>query len=215
MNQRAIIMLAALALCVLGVISLKKNPADHSDQSDPSGSIARSSVKNSTTHPNKATTSRDAPFWESAIVPDPGEHIPAPTIRPEDLGIVVPAVPIPPTETLTKAIAENDLPLIQSAALAWFQQDPASARDWLASQQDLENLQPAISSIANHIADHGEINAAMVWANIITEPTLRESTLFDIQALALRNNRITPEQIITDGLSPERVAELRSGAAGD
>lgn len=187
---------------------LREDQSDQSDQPDPSNPPA---------HSNRARNHRtsEPAFWDSAIVPDPGETPPVATIRPEDLGIKPPSTPVDPRALITKAIEEKNLPTIQTAALSWFQQDPTAARDWLAAQPDLAELQPAISYIAHHISENGDITNAINWANILTDPTARETTLFDIQALALRNGKLTPENIDPTGLSPERIAELQSGAAGD
>ena len=96
-----------------------------------------------------------------------------------------------PAASIAKSISENNLPSIQSAALFWIQRDPFAAREWLASQSTLEDLQPAISYIANHIPDKGDIKTAFGWAKLLNEGTIREDTIFDIHALALRNGRIT------------------------
>ena len=157
---------------------------------------------------------RAAPeFWDSAVVPDPGESIPVAAVRSEDLG--VPATPAVPQALITKAISEGNLPAIQSATLIWFQQDPTAARDWLAAQSNLDDLQPAISYIASSISEKGDIKTAIEWVKILPEGTLREDTLFNMQALALRNRQITFSEINPEGISAERLQELQSGAAGD
>lgn len=167
----------------------------------------------------KSTDRRIAPdaaaFWESANVPDPGEHVLVTTIRPEDLGIAPPTLPVDPAASIARSISENNLPAIQSTALFWFQRDPAAAREWLASQSTLEDLQPAISYIANHISDKGDIKTALEWAKLLNEGTIREDTIFDIHALALRNGWISLQDVNPDGIPPERFQELQSGAAGD
>lgn len=182
------------------------------DRTDPSNPPDQTDLKN--TNPRRAP--RSAPdFWESAVVPDPGEPVPVIAIRPEDLGIKPPTTPVDPQALIAKAIEENNHPALQSAAFAWFQLDPTAARNWLAAQSNLDDLQPAISYIAQRISENGDLPSAIEWANILTDPTAREDTLFGIQALALRNRRITLDQINPQGLSPERIEELRSGAAGD
>jgi hypothetical protein len=159
---------------------------------------------------------RAAPdFWDSAIVPDPGEPVPVITIRPEDLGVRVPTTPVTPQALIAKAISESNLPAVQAAALSWFQQDPTAAHDWLAAQSTLDDLQPAISYIAGSISEKGDIKTAIEWAKLLPEGTLREDTLFDMHALALRNRQITFSEINPEGISPERLQELQSGAAGD
>lgn len=181
------------------------------DETDLSGQTDTSSTNPTTRRPPRVSTD----FWDSAVVPDPDEDPPVIAIRPEDLGVIAPTTPVAPQALIAKAIEENNLPAIQSAALTWFQQDPTAARDWLAAQSTLDDLQPAISYIAHRISENGDLPSAIKWANIITDPTTREDTLFGIQALALRNRQIKFDQIHTQGLSPDRIEELRSGAAGD
>ena len=71
----------------------------------------------------RLTAPNAAAFWESANAPDPGKHVHVTTIRPEDLGIAPPALPMDPAASIAKSISENNLPAIQSAALFWFQRD--------------------------------------------------------------------------------------------
>jgi hypothetical protein len=179
------------------------------DQTDPSNQTDQTNL--ATRRPTRAAPD----FWDSAVVPDPGESVPVITIRPEDLGVRTPATPIDPQALIAKAISENNLPAIQSAALTWFQQDPTAARDWLAAQSTLDDLQPAISYIASSISEKGDIKTAIEWVKLLPEGTLREDTLFNIHALALRNRQITFSEINPEGISAERLQELQSGAAGD
>ena len=190
-----------LTLAAASFVIFQKN------QTEPSNSPDQANL---TTRPSP----RAAPeFWDSAVVPDPGESIPVAAVRSEDLG--VPATPAVPQALITKAISEGNLPAIQSAALSWFQQDPTAARDWLAAQSTLDDLQPAISYIASSISEKGDIKTAIEWVKILPEGTLREDTLFNMQALALRNRQITFSEINPEGISAERLQELQSGAAGD
>ena len=203
--KRLVTLFILLTLAAGGVLLQKA-------RTDPSNPPDQTDLKN--TNPRRAP--RNTPdFWDSAVVPDPGEPVPIIAIRPEDLGIKPPTTAVDPQALIVQAIADNNLPALQSAALSWFQQDPAAARDWLAAQSNLDDLQPAISYIAHHISENGDLPSAIEWANILTDPTTREDTLFGIQALALRNRQITLDQINPQGLSPERLDELRSGAAGD
>lgn len=179
------------------------DPSDQSDQTDL-----------------KHTTPRRAPratpdFWDSAQVPDPGGDVAVAAIRPEDLGVIPLTEPIDHAAHIARAISENDLPAIQSAALSWFERDPTAARDWLATQSTLEDLQPAISYIASRISEKGDLDTAIEWTKLLPDGTLRDDTVFDIHALALRNRQITFSEINPEGISPERLQELQSGAAGD
>jgi hypothetical protein len=193
--KRALI-LTTLLCAVVAVFMLP------SDQTDPSEQISLTKKR-----------SRSTP------IVSPHAHDPEPPplhpITPANLGISATLLPVNPADLITRAIAANNLAAIQSAALAWFQRDPSAARDWLASQATFEDLHPAISYIAAHIGEQGDIPNALAWARLLPEGTLRENSLFDIQALAIRNKHIAPEELITDGLPPERIADLLSGAAGD
>lgn len=189
-----------LALVAASIFVFQKDQTDPSNPPDPTNLTTR-------------RTPRAAPdFWDSAVVPDPGESVPIITIRPADLGVTAPT---DPQALIAKAISENNLPALHSAALAWFQQDPTAARDWLAAQSTLEDLQPAISHIASSISERGDLKTAIEWVKLLPEGTLREDTLFSIHALALRNRQITISEINPEGISPDHLQELQSGAAGD
>lgn len=207
-NHRLALVAIILLPITLGVLLVTGNPTDEADLSDQTDT---SSTKSTTRRAPRETTG----FWDSAVVSDPGEAPPVIAIRPEDLGVIVPTTPADPQALITKAISEDDLPAIQSAALVWFQQDPTAARDWLATQSTLEDLQPAISYIASSISENGDIKTAIEWLKLLPEGTLREDTHFNIHALALRNRQITFSEINPEGMSPERFQELQSGAAGD
>jgi hypothetical protein len=163
--------------------------------------------------PRKTRTAPD--FWNSARVPDPGHDLPIIAIRPEDLGVVASTEPVDHAARIARAISEDDLPAVQSAALSWFEKDPAAARDWLAMQSTYDDLQPAISYIASRIAEQGDLKTALEWTALLPVGTLRDDTIFNIHALALRDGRITASEIWLDGIPPDRHADLFSGAAGD
>lgn len=160
-------------------------------------------------------TDASAPITRRANRPIPDREIPVTVIHPEDLGVAAPGTPANSPARIARAISENDLPAIQSAALSWFEQDPAAARDWLAGQPTLEDLQPAISYIARKVSENGDIGTALEWTKLLPDGTLRDDTVFDIHALALRNGGIAPSQIQLDEIPPGRRDELLSGAAGD
>ncbi len=152
---------------------------------------------------------------DTACFPDSSVELSISFIRPEDLGVLPSAAPIDHPARIARAISENDLPAIQSAALSWFEHDPSAARDWLAVQSTYDDLQPAISFIAFRISEKGDLTVAMEWAKLLPDGNLRDDTLFDIHAVALRNGRITAAEIPLDAIPPDRRSELLSGAAGD
>ena len=192
-----------LTLAFAFILFIRNDPSDQTDPTNPTDPITRRAP-------------RTAPaFWNSAHAPDPGEEVPITEIRPEELGVFPPTAPIDHPARISRAISENDLPAIQSAALSWFEQDPMAARDWLAMQSTYDDLQPAISHIACGISEKGDLNTALEWTKLLPEGTLRDNTLFDIHALALRNGKITASEITLDAIPPDRRAELLSGAAGD
>lgn len=197
---------AALIFCAAAILYLfTKAPSDQSDTNDQAKPVPT----------RKLRTAISPDFWNSARVPDPGHDLPIIAIRPEDLGIVPPSVPIDHPARIARAISQNDLPAIQSATLSWFEQDPVAARDWLAMQPTYDDLQPAISYIASRISEKGDLNTALEWTALLPGGTLRDDTIFGIYALALRNGMITASEINLDGLPPDRQTELLSGAAGD
>ncbi len=199
------LVLAMVSLAVGIVIFSTKNSTDRSDRTDETVFPP----------PRKPRTVSPSAFWNSAHVPDPGRDLPVTSIRPEDLGVVPPSAPIDHPARIARAISENDLPAIQSAALSWFEQDPAAAREWLAIQPTYDDLQPAISYIVSKISERGDLKTALEWSALLKESTLRDDTLFSIHALALRNGNLKPSEIARDLIPNDRLDELLSGAAGD
>ncbi len=200
----------ALAICLLAAFFIfsqkSKTPTSSEEQADRTAPTKKSV---------RQTSAREENFWDQAIVPDPGRDVPLNVIRPEDLGVVPPSNAQHPSLLLNQAISENNLPAIQSAVLFWFGQDPTAARDWLATQTTLDDLQPAISYIVSSIAEKGDLKTAIEWSALISDQTLHDDTLFNIHALALRNGLITPSEIKIDLIPAHRREELLSGAAGD
>jgi len=86
--------------------------------------------------------------------------------------------------------------IIVAIALSWFEQDPTAARDWLAMQTTYDDLQPAISYIVSRISEKGDLKTALEWSALLKDGTLRDDTIFDIHALALRNGKITVSEIM-------------------
>lgn len=200
------LVLAALASAAGLVIFFTRDQTDQTDQTNQ----AIPAYLPQTRKPRAAPD-----FWDAARVPDPGHDAPVTAIRPEDLGVFPPATPVDHPSRIARAISGSDLPAIQSAALSWFEQDPVAARAWLASQPTLEDLQPAISYIASRISEQGDLKTALEWTALLSAGTLRDDTIFNLLALALREGRITVTELPLDRIPPDRHAELLSGAAGD
>jgi len=189
---------AMVSLAVGIVIFSTKNSTDRTDRTDETGLRPPRDPRPATAH-----------------VPDPGRDLPVTSIRPEDLGVFPPSAPIDHPARIARAISEDNLPAIQSAALSWFEVDPAAARDWLAIQPTYDDLQPAISYIVSKISERGDLKTALEWSALLKESTLRDDTLFSIHALALRNGNLKPSEIARDLIPNDRLDELLSGAAGD
>ncbi len=123
--------------------------------------------------------------------------------------------PSDPATRIITALHANDLTAVQVSAYAWFEQDPVAARNWLATQPTLEDLQPAIAFITAAISSKGDMATALQWSDLISEKPLHEQILFGIYVDALHRHEITPDEIPENILAPEFMAELNSGAAGD
>ncbi len=172
--------------------------------------------------PNLATTAQsnnkrqrptlDLPFWEQAVIPEP--EITRPTSRDNHLIAPIANSPDPATEVIRLAAA-GDFENLNFAFATWFDRDPIAARDWLALQKSLDNLQPAIAMVAGKIAQDGDPTNGLEWAKLLHPGSQQEQTYFDIYALAARQNQFTPDQLKSAPLPAARIEELLSGAAGD
>ena len=155
--------------------------------------------------------SKDAPFWNSAVVPEPKDFRgPTAVIEPQ---IKLPQVDHP--REVARLHRSGEISSLNFALAAWFDADPTAARDWLASQTSFDSYQPALTMIAGKIAEAGDPAHALEWAALLPPGPEQEQSLFDIYALAARNHRFTEAQLRAAPLPPERIAELLSGAAGD
>lgn len=120
----------------------------------------------------------------------------------------------PATEVIRLAAA-GDFKKLNFAFATWFDRDPIHARDWLALQTSMDDLQPAIAMVAGKIAQDGDPANGLEWAKLLHPSPQQEQTIFDIYALAARQNQFTQEQLKSAPLPPARIAELLGGAAGD
>lgn len=155
--------------------------------------------------------STDAPFWNSAVVPEPKNfREPTAVIEPQTK---------PPQVDHPREVARlqrsGDVAALNFALAAWFDANAVAARDWLAAQENLNSYQPALTMIAGKIADAGDPAHALEWVALLTPGPEQEQSIFDIYALAARSHRFSETELRAAPLSPERIAELLSGAAGD
>ncbi len=155
--------------------------------------------------------SKDAAFWNSAIVPEPENfREPTATAFPQ----TQPSRVDHPSE-VARLHRSGEVAALNFALAAWFDADPTAARDWLASQASLDPYQHALTQITGKIAEAGDPAHALEWAALLSPGPEQEQSLFDIYALAARNHRFTEAELRAAPLPPERIAELLSGAAGD
>jgi len=152
----------------------------------------------------------DPPFWEQAVIPEPAST--RPIMR--EPQIQSHPSPDPATEVIRLAAA-GDFKELNFAFATWFDRDPIHARDWLALQTSMDDLQPAIAMVAGKIAQDGDPANGLEWAKLLHPSPQQEQTIFDIYALAARQNQFPPEQLKTAPLPASRIEELLSGAAGD
>ena len=153
-------------------------------------------------------------FWSSARIGNSRADFTPDLITPESLGIDL-AKPIDHAALLSRAIAADDARAIQVAAYAWFVADPEAVRDWLNTQTTLEDLQPALSFIAEEISQRGDFENALRWSELLEPGSLHDETVFALYVDALRCGKISAAEIPADILPPEMMANLTSGAAGD
>jgi hypothetical protein len=196
-SQRTQLFLVAaiLSLTILGVHFLKR---DSSDQSNPSN-LRLLSI---TTQARPRIPSKDVPFWNSAIVPEPKNFR-----EPSSVDLLQSKLPL--------VNHPSDVAALNFALAAWFDADPAAARDWLARLDSLDLYQPALTMIVGKIAQAGDLAHALAWAALLTPGPEQEQSLFDIYALAARNHRFSEAELRAAPLPPARIDELLSGAAGD
>lgn len=155
--------------------------------------------------------SKEAPFWNSAVVPEPKDYRePSATIPSQT---TLPQVDHP--REVARLQHSGEVAALNFALATWFDADAVAARDWLAAQENLNSYQPALTMIAGKIAEAGDPAHALEWAALLTPGPEQEQSLFDIYALAARSRRFSEAELRAAPLPPARVDELLSGAAGD
>lgn len=190
-------LIIAFILVVTGVLFI-------STKESPSSQVQNDAMMRTTRRPPIVDSHANDPF-------PPPLH----PIRPENLGIIPSSTPIDHPARIALAISQGDLPTIQSSVLSWFEKDPVATRDWLVTQTTYADLQPAISYITSSIAEKGDLRTALQWSALLQDGTLRDDTIFNIHALALRNGQINKSEVPLHLIPKERHDEILSGAAGD
>lgn len=148
-------------------------------------------------------------FWEKAEVPD-AERPPVSEL------VLVDSVPTKDFPAKIDRLSQSgETDLLNFTLAAWFGENPVAVRDWLATRDSLEPYQPALSMIATKICGAGDPETALAWANLLSPGPERDRLLFDIYALAARENRLPEDRLKSAPLPPERIDLLLGGAAGD
>ncbi|HVJ45284.1 MAG TPA: hypothetical protein VM511_02790 [Luteolibacter sp.] len=114
-----------------------------------------------------------------------------------------------------RLFAGKEWKLLNDAVEAWFEADPAAAREWIASIENLEPLEPAIARISAAIGRTGEAALALQWVELLQPGPEKDRSLHDIYALAARNRQLTDEQLRAAPLPPEEIERLLSRTADD
>lgn len=140
---------------------------------------------------------------------------PARPILPGELGVRPPSSLTNHPARIREIINAGKTSELQSAAVAWFRDDPLAVSEWLDRQPDLEAFSSAISAIAYHLSETNDLESALTWAESVPDKTLRNDTYHGILGIALRERQITVEQLDLTGLPDEIISDLQSGAPVD
>ncbi len=155
--------------------------------------------------------SKDAPFWQSAVVNESAVFR-----EPREIKISQPDLPpVDYPSEVARLLKTGETEALNFALAAWFDVDPIAARDWLAEQESLDAYQFALTMIVGRIAAAGDPAHALEWAALLPLGPGQEQAVFDAYAVAARDQLFTQAQLASAPLSQERIAELLSGAAGD
>lgn len=204
MKRYPMLLVAAALVIVIVVMGRENEPAGEEIASPPASTRSRVRLPSSST-----------PFWESARAARSGDFRAPVAVDPAALGIPSQLPPVDHPEHVAALHAAGNLQDLQAALAAWFRADPSAARDWLASLESFEIVQPALSMIAGHIAQQGDSAHALEWAALLNSGAEKEQVFFDIYALAARSHHFTEAELRNAPLPPEQIEELLSGAAGD
>lgn len=154
-----------------------------------------------------------AAFWTFAVVPEPLAFR-----SPASMEIMVAELPVPPVDhaaLITRLLQGGDERALNEGIAEWYEVDSSAARDWLASQEDLDRFEPAIHRIALYLSRSGSAAYAMEWVKLLPEGAERDRTIFDIYAFAARSHQFSGEELRGAPLPQDQIAKLLSGVADD
>lgn len=155
--------------------------------------------------------SKDAPFWNSAVVAESD-------VFREPSAVMISQSKFSPVDHATEVarfFKTGEMKELNFALAAWFDADAVAARDWLAEQESLDSYQSALTMIVGKIATAGDPAHALEWAALLKPGLEHEQAVFDAYVVAARGRFFTRSELAAAPLPADRVAELLGGAAGD
>jgi len=207
---------AVLLAVVFGFLLGQPEPATvNSINQQAALSDKQLSTNNSASSKRKGSADGDIerPFWEDAVIPDPGEDTP-----PVVVTIPRPQQPIIQRDYEAEVRAlekEGAARQLNDSLTLWFDRDPTAATEWINQTERFEDILPSLNSLALGIANQGQLDTALSWAEAIPDQDARRETLIRIYAHEARQGRVTAESLQKAGFSPQDIATIFSGAFSD
>ena len=97
----------------------------------------------------------------------------------------------------------------------WVATDPAAAASWISHYDDAPFYDPAALHIANHLVSSQRFTEAFLWADLIRDPSLRETAREAIIAESFRAKKIDAASVRLSGLPAPRIEAILNGSRLD
>jgi hypothetical protein len=97
----------------------------------------------------------------------------------------------------------------------WVATDPTAAASWLAHYDDAPFYDPAALHITNHLVGTQRFAEASIWADLIRDPSLRETAREAIIAESFRAKKIDASAVRLSDLPAPRIEAILNGSRLD
>lgn len=162
--------------------------------------------------PAAGAPAEERPFWEDAVVPDPGGP-------PSVTTVVLPPFPDQtPRDYQAEVLAlelGGETRKLADSLLLWFGKDPAAATQWLNQTARFEDLGPRLGTFALVMGGRDQMDTALAWVDAIPGEGVRHEARLRLYAQQVRQKKATRETLQQAGFGSEDIALILSGSLND
>lgn len=162
--------------------------------------------------PAAGTPAEERPFWEDAVVPDPGDATPVATV-------ILPSFPGQAQRDYQAEVlaleTQGDAHKLADSLLLWFGRDPAAATQWLNQTRRFEDLAPRLGTFALEMGGRDQMDTALAWVDAIPDEGTRHEARVRLYAQQVRLKKATRETLQQAGFGSDDIALILGGSLND